>query len=108
MVDGQDRKASGTGAETAPELAEAPDGRRAVLTPPSKAARVYGGLAGAVAGRAAGRALEPAIRRAALRWGLPEDAVVRTVEVLLPLALAVLLSRQAAHPPRVKVVRRVP
>ncbi|MEW2357288.1 hypothetical protein [Spirillospora sp. NPDC029432] len=108
VVGGQDRQASGTGAETPPEIADVPDGRRAVLTPPSTAARVAGGLAGAVAGGAASRALHPLARRAAERYGLPANAIVRAADVLAPVLLGAAMTRLAGHRPRVKVVRRVP
>jgi hypothetical protein len=108
MASGQNRQASGTGAETAPEIADAPEGRRAVLMPASPAARVGGGLVGAVAGEAATRALRPVVHRAARRHGLPADLVVRGLDIAVPLALAVLLTRLADHRARIKVVRRVP
>ncbi|MFI0353630.1 hypothetical protein [Actinomadura sp. 9N407] len=108
MASGQDRQASGTGAETAPEIVDVPDGRRAVLMPASPAARVGGGLVGVAAGEATSLALRPVVRRAAQRYGLPANAIVRGLDFLVPLTLALVLVRYADHRARVKVVRRVP
>ena len=101
-VAGQRRRASGTGAETAPEILETPDGRRLGTPPRSVASQAGGGLAGAVAGGVAGRALRPVARRAARRYGLPADALVRGIDIAVPIVLSVAMSRLARRRARAR------
>ncbi|GAA2419749.1 hypothetical protein GCM10010191_33600 [Actinomadura vinacea] len=87
------RQASGTGAETAPEILESPDGTRLGTPPRSLGARVGGAVAGGVAGGAAGRALRPVARKAARRYGLPEGALVRATEIVAPILVSMAVAR---------------
>ncbi|MBG6087429.1 hypothetical protein [Actinomadura viridis] len=99
---GPERKASGTGAETAPEILVGPSGERLGTPPRSLGTRVAGAAAGAVAGGAAGRALRPVARRAAGRFGLPAGVVVRGVEILAPIVVSSALARLARRRARGK------
>ncbi|MFC5752540.1 hypothetical protein [Actinomadura rugatobispora] len=98
----QRRQASGTGAETAPEILEGPDGTRLGTPPPSLGRRVGGGIAGAVAGGAAGRVLRPVARKIAQRYGLPPGAVVRVTEIAAPMLLSAAMERLARHRARAR------
>jgi hypothetical protein len=99
---GQRRRASGTGAEAAPEILETPDGRRLGTPPRSVASRLAGGVGGAVAGGAVSRALRPVARRVARRFGLPAGVVVRGVDIVAPLAFSLVMNRLARRRARAK------
>lgn len=51
--------------------------------------RIGGGVAGAMAGRVAARALRPAAARAARRFGLPAQPMMRIIEVAAPVAISI-------------------
>jgi hypothetical protein len=94
-VRGVRRQASGTGAETAPEILENEDGKRLGAPPRSMASRVGGGVAGAVAGRAASRVIRPVALRVARRLGLPVGVVARGVDMAAPVVGGMLMTRLA-------------